>query len=717
MIAHSVDSPCPGRPETENALGGAAPSILVVEDERIVALDLKVILKRLGYVLAGVTASGTEAVDLCDALRPDLVLMDIFLKGDMDGVDAACVIQSECDVPVIFLTSHTDQVTLQRAKRTAPYGYVLKPVDENWLRTAVEVAIFKHRTEQKLKRSEQRYRHLFSGMLNAFLLLELSPCDACADGRGALRILEANPSFERMTGLCRSEVIDRALTEVFPGIEPFWLDTLGETARSGRSVRFENSLADCDMFFLAQAYSPQSGQVAVVLEDVTERKSGEERLRYQSFHDALTGLPNRALCLDRIARAIERARRRSNYLYALLFLDIDRFRLVNDSLGHLFGDELLKRVGERLRHEVPQLDTVARVGGDEFVLLVEEIAASADALHIVKAVRERFRTPFVIAKRQFYVTASMGVVLGPADYERPEELMQNAAIAMNEARKSGWGRVRVFEWSMRQRAERVMDLETNLRLALDHREFILHYQPIFDLKTLAPCGVEALVRWRRPTGELVPPDEFIPAAEQSGLIIPLGAMVLAEACRAMGRLRRGGLGGNPFFMSVNLSARQFTQPELVKQVVRTLRDERMAPGDLKLEITESVLMEHPESAMLKLRGLREFGVGIGIDDFGTGYSSLAYLQRFPIDTLKVDRGFVSGMDEYGNRVIVRSIIGLAHSLGCDVVAEGIETESQLRDLAGLGCDLGQGFFYARPMDEAALTSFLGKEEGARGETL
>lgn len=706
VVACNLDTPCLGQTSGENSPVTRVPRILVVEDERIVALDLKVILKRLGYCLAGVTTSGAEAVELCGALHPDLVLMDIFLKGDMDGVEAACHIQSQCDIPVIFLTSHTDQVTLQRAKRTAPYGYVLKPVDENWLRTSVEVAIFKHQTEQELKKSEQRYRHLFSGMLNAFLLLEHIPPAEGTDGPGDLRVLEANPSFERMTGLAREGVLGRTLTQVFPGIEAFWLETLGEAAMTGRSVRFENFLAACNLYFLVQAYSPQAGQVAVVLEDVTERKSGEERLRYRTFHDALTGLPNRALCLDRIARAIERARRRSNYVYALIFLDIDRFKLVNDSLGHLAGDDLLRRVAERLGREVRQLDTVARVGGDEFAVLLEEIAAPADALRIVKAVRERLRAPFTVAERQFYITASIGVVLGPADYERPEELLQNAAIAMSDARKAGWGRVRVFDWSMRQRAERVMDLETSMRQAIDSNEFILHYQPIFNLKTLAPCGVEALVRWRRATGELVPPGEFIPAAEQSGLIIPLGALVLTEACRAMGRLRRGALGKSPFFMAVNLSARQFTQPELVKQVVRTLRCEGMAPGDLKLEITESVLMEHPESAMLKLRGLRELGLSIGIDDFGTGYSSLAYLQRFPVDTLKVDRGFVSGMEEYGNRVIVRSVISLAHSLGYDVVAEGIETSGQLDDLAGLGCDLGQGFFYARPMEEGALAALL-----------
>jgi diguanylate cyclase (GGDEF)-like protein len=701
---------CHGEAVVDNGLGGRPPRLLIVEDERVVALDLKNILRRLGYTLAGLTASGTEAVDLCEALRPDLVLMDIFLGGDMDGVEAACVIQTECDIPVIYLTSHTDQLTLQRAKRTAPYGYVLKPVDEDWLRTAVEVALFKHHTEQALKRSEKGYRELFSGMLNAFLLLRHLPrADGGADD---FEILDANPAFERATALTCAEIVGRRLRQTLPGIEPFWIDTLAAVAASGRPVRFENYLADLNMYFLAQAYSPQPGQVAVVLEDVTERKRGEERLRYRTFHDALTGLPNRALCLDRIARAIERAKRRSNYIYALLFLDLDRFKLVNDSLGHLAGDGLLRRVADRLRREVRQLDTVARVGGDEFVVLLEEIASPGDALRIVKAVRERLRVPFTVENRQIYVTASLGVVLGPADYERPEELLQNAAIAMSNARAAGCGRVRVFDWSMRERAERVMDLETNMRQGLERGEFILHYQPIFALGSMEPRGVEALVRWRRPDGELVPPGEFIPTAEQSGLIIPLGGLVLTEACQALARWRAGVLGTRPFFMAVNLSARQFTQPDLVKQVVTTLRRENMEACDLKLEITESVLMEHPESAMLKLRGLRELGVSIGIDDFGTGYSSLSYLQRFPIDTLKVDRAFVSGMEEQGNRVIVRTVVSLAHNLGYDVVAEGIETAAQLEELTGLGCDLGQGFLYARPMEESRLVALLGHSGGS-----
>ena len=303
------------------------------------------------------------------------------------------------------------------------------------------------------------------------------------------------------------------------------------------------------------------------------------------------------------------------------------------------------------------------------------------------------------------------MVLGPADYDRPEELLQNASIAMNNARTAGPGRLRIFEWAMRERAERVMDLETSLRQALEAEEFVLHYQPLFRLDTLAAVGVEALVRWRRPDGTLVPPADFIPAAEQTGCIVPLGALVLRQACQAMARWRAGPAGRPPFAMSVNFSACQFSQPDLVKQVVRALREEGMDPQDLKIEITESVLMEHPESAMPKLRGLKELGIGIAIDDFGTGYSSLSYLQRFPIDILKVDRTFVSGMEEHGNRVIVRSVVSLAHNLGYQVVAEGIETLDQLEELAGLGCDLGQGFYYARPLDEVALLGLLGRSWG------
>lgn len=683
--------------------------MLVVEDERLVTVDLKVVLRHLGYVVAGVAASGDEALALCQSARPDIVLMDIFLEGGIDGVEAACRIRDTCGVPVVFLTAHADQITVQRAKRSAPYGYVLKPVDPNWLRTTVEVALCKHEAEQELRRSEQRYRQLFTSMLDAFLLLESLPAEAAEPLD--FRILDANPAFEKIMGLTLAAVRSRTLREVLPDIEPFWLERFKEAANPGASVCFEHFLSARNRYLVAQAYCPQPGQVAVVLEDVTERKHGEERLRYRIFHDNLTGLPNRALCLDRIAQAMERAREQDDAVFALAFLDIDRFRLVNDSLGHLVGDALLRLVANLLRREIRPRDTVARVGGDEFAVLLEEVASAAEALRLAKTLREHLRRPVVVEGHQIHVTASMGVVLGPADYDRPEEVLQNAAIAMNDARQSGQGRLRVFDWSMRERAERVMDLETNLRRALEAEEFVLHFQPVFSLKTLVPVGVEALVRWRRPGIGLVPPEDFIAAAEQTGAIVPLGALVLRQACRSMARWRKGRLGARPFFMAVNVSAYQFAQPDCVKQVVRTLSEEGMEPADLKLEITESVLMENPESAMLKLRSLKELGIGIAIDDFGTGYSSLSYLQRFPLDVLKVDRGFVTGMEEHGNRIIVRSVVSLAHNLGYAVVAEGIETLAQLDELAGLGCDLGQGFFYAKPLDEVDVLDLLDRTWG------
>jgi len=700
----------PGPPDAPRdvSLGARAPRVLVVEDERLVAVDLKAVLHRVGYVMAGMAASGEEALELCRTVAPDIVLMDIFLEGSMDGVEAACRVRDDYGIPVIFLTGHADQITVQRAKRSAPYGYVLKPVDPNWLRTAVEVALCKHQAEQELRRSELRYRQLFTRMLNACLLLELLP----GDGESVdFRILDANPAFEKMTGLTLDAVRSRSLREMLPGIEPVWLERFMEAASPGASVCFENFLAVRNLYLVAQAYCPQEGQVAVVLEDVTERKHSEERLRYRIFHDNLTGLPNRALCLERIGQAMNKAREQANCVFALIFLDLDRFRLVNDSLGHLVGDGLLRRVANQLRRELRPHDTVARVGGDEFAVLLENVATPAEALRLAKSLREQLRRPVVVDGHQIHVTASLGVVLGPGGYDRPEEVLQNAAIAMYNARRSGQGRLRVFDWSMREQAERVMDLETSLRQALEAEQFVLHFQPVFDLKTLVPVGVEALVRWWRPGVGLVPPEEFIAAAEQTGVIVPLGALVLRLACRTMVRWREDSLGDRPFAMAVNVSAYQFAQPDCVKQVVRILRETGMRPTDLRLEITESVLMENPESAMLKLRSLKELGIGIAIDDFGTGYSSLAYLQRFPIDVLKVDRGFVSGMDEHGNKMIVRSVVHLAHNLGYAVVAEGIETLAQLDELAGLGCDLGQGFFYAKPLEEPDVLGLLDRTWG------
>ncbi len=682
-------------PAGDAAQSARPPRILVVEDERIIAMDIAARLGRLGYAVAGTVTSGPRALEACEKEPPSLVLMDIFLDGDMDGIEVARLIRERHDIPVVYITSHADQVTLRRAAKTAPYGFVIKPVDERWLQSAIEVALYKHATEVDLRRSEERFRGLFERMLNAFVLFETvrDERDQVAD----LRILEVNPAFERVTGFTRGQVEGRMLRDVLPGVEPFWIETLGDTAKNRTPARFENYLSNLNQYLLVEAYSPSPGQVAAIIEDVTDLRRGEQLLKHRTFHDPLTDLPNRALCLDRLHRAIERARRRLNYVYAVIFLDLDRFKLINDSMGHVAGDKVLRQVAAILTSHVRRLDTVARVGGDEFAILLEEISSPADALRVARKIRDSFKEAMVVDGQKIYLSAGMGIVLGPAEYDRPEELLQNATIAMNHARRGGTGRIKVFDWVMREVAEHDLGVEIDLRRSLEERQFHLYYQPIFSLKDGSLAGFEALVRRLRPDGGIDLPGEFIPVAEETGLIIPLGNVVMAEACAALGRWSKDMPARPGFFIAVNLSAKQFSQPDLVKQTVKSLRETGADPKRLRLEITESVLMENPESALAKLRGLRELGVKIGIDDFGTGYSSLSYLQRFPIDCLKVDRGFVGGMDDHGNMVIVKSVVNLAHSLGLEVVAEGIETPRQEALLKEFGCDYGQGFLYARPL--------------------
>jgi diguanylate cyclase (GGDEF)-like protein/PAS domain S-box-containing protein len=665
--------------------------VLIVEDEAILALDLGHRLKRLGYSVVGVAQTGEDALDMTGRLRPDLILMDIMLPGELDGIETARSVRREFDLPVIYLTAFADEATLKRAKETGPAGYIIKPVDDLWLQISIELALAKHGADQELRLSETRFRLLFKEMLSGFALHEIvrdgqgNPCD--------YRFLEVNPIFEELTGCARKDVVGRTITEVFPDIEPFLIRAYGEVARTRKSVRFEHYLRSIDKYFEIAAYSPQEGKFATIFNDLTERRRSRQQLEHRTFHDALTGLPNRTLCLDRIRQAIERSKRRGNYLYALLFIDIDRFKLVIDSLGHTAGDKLLLHMSAELQTHIRGLDTLARVGGDEFAVLLEEIKSQAEAIHIAKRILEGLRQPVEIDGHTFYASASVGGVIGPAEYDRPEELLQNASIAMNTARQAGNGRFKVFKWAMRTQAERTLDTETRLREAVDRDEFVLHYQPVFTLQGMKTVGYEALLRWQR-NDRLVPPGEFIPLAEESGLILPIGNWVLAEACRTLAE-RNGS--DRPMFVAINLSARQFSQPDLVRLMARAIRSAKIDPSTLRVEITESVVMENPQSAVHKLRGLREMGMKISLDDFGTGYASLSYLQRFPIDTIKIDKSFVQGMERRENLVIVKTVASLAHNLGHDLVAEGIETEEQLHRLSELGCKYGQGYLYSRPL--------------------
>ncbi len=431
------------------------------------------------------------------------------------------------------------------------------------------------------------------------------------------------------------------------------------------------------------------------------------RLSRQAFYDHLTGLPNRALFVDRLAHA-QKASARRKAMVAVLFMDLDNFKVVNDSLGHRAGDRLLVSVAERLEGCVRAGDTVARLGGDEFTVLLEDISGEAAATSTAERIQERLKAPFLVEDREVFVSASIGIVIARNGKPGIDDLLRDADLAMYRAKARGRACYEVFDQSLNDQAQRRLDLEGEMRRAIDAGEFELHYQPVMSLESGAVTGVEALVRWQHPTRGLLLPDEFIALAEETGLIIPIGRLVLREACRQIKSWQEQFPMWPRLTVSVNVSGRQIQDSGLVEDVAQALRETELTPNSLILEITESVLMESKERVRSTLVRLKTLGVQIAIDDFGTGYSSLAYLKHFPVDVLKIDRSFVGALGQKSeDGAIVRTIVELAKTLGLVVTGEGIETEVQLTSLLAVSCDEGQGYYFARPAPAEATTAMLG----------
>jgi diguanylate cyclase (GGDEF)-like protein/PAS domain S-box-containing protein len=563
------------------------------------------------------------------------------------------------------------------------------------------------RAEDALRESEERFRTVVESLGEGLIISDLEG-----------RILYVNPRIPELSGYAPEELVGKTVYEVLLPAEEreTFLERVERRAR-GISERYE-------IFYLRKngsriwvevygvPFRDSGGEIIGtlgVVTDVTERKRAEKRLRQAALYDALTGLPNRLLFRERLDHAILRAKRREEYRFAVLFLDLDRFKVINDSLGHHVGDELLAMVAQRLRSCLRPEDSVARFGGDEFAILLEGIEEVSDATRVAERIQASLSAPVDLGGLEVFTSASIGIVLNSAAYERPEYLLRNADMAMYRAKAAGQARFEVFDRAMHARALSRLQMETDLRRALEREEFRVHYQPIISLETGRIMGLEALVRWSHPDQGWLPPDEFIPAAEETGLILPLGEWVLRESCRHLKRWQEQYPRDIPLSVGVNLSVKQFSQRNLVAQISRILEEMGLEPAMLKLEITESAAMENAEAAAVLLGRLKSLGVQLYLDDFGTGYSSLSYLHQFPLDALKIDRSFVGRVDtDDRNRQLVRTILTLAHSLGVPVIAEGIETESQRLALRRMGCGFGQGHLFSRPLAPEAVEALLAR---------
>ena len=432
-----------------------------------------------------------------------------------------------------------------------------------------------------------------------------------------------------------------------------------------------------------------------IFTDITEYINSNTTIRNHAYYDSLTGLPNRMFLYDRLSFMVNLARRRKGILGVLL-LDLNRFKLINDTLGYTYGDQLLQNVATRLKSCTREVDSVFRLGDDEFAILLEDILHPQDAARVAKRILSTCSQPYHIADKELFVTISIGVSLFPGDGEQFELLLKNAEAAMQRAKELGISNYQHYKPSMNTQAFEQLTLEYNLQKALNENQFVVCYQPIINLADKEIVGAEALIRWRHPDLGMVPPAQFIPLAEETGLIIPIGEWVLDTSCKQMRLWQKRGK--KPFIISVNLSARQFQQQDLITMVHRVLQGVRFNPANLKLEITESIGMKNPEQTILILKELKSMGITIAIDDFGTGYSSLSYLKRFPIDTIKIDRSFVMEMQtETSDTAIVDAIIAMAHSLDLNVIAEGVETFEQAEYLSQKGCEQVQGFYFSKPL--------------------
>lgn len=683
--------------------------LLVVDDEFLNRDMLKERLIRSGFEV-------TEAEDAQQALEVigkggvDLVLLDMMMPG-MSGIDLLQLLRGvhgQNELPVIMTTAVTDSQSIAGALNLGANDYVTKPIDFQVALARVTSQLNRKEAEQRLRESEERYALANRGNDDG-----IWDWDLCSNR------VYYSPQWQQIAGLSGEKIGDSPeewLSRVHPEdignllrrLKAHW----SETPAAGRQFFCEYRFLHRDgnyrwMRSRGHTVRNDNGRALRMTgsqADITDRK----------VHDTLTGLANRLLFLERAAQSFDYAKGHAGSHFAVLFLDLDRFKLINDTMGHLAGDRLIVDVAARLvnavqgdRHRQSGECTVARFGGDEFAILVENLDQPSEAEDTARQLLRALDAPFQVNGREIYCSASIGIAAWSPSYTSVEDLLRDSDTAMYCAKGRGGGSFAVFDEAMRKNAAARLEIENGLRKAIERNELQVYYQPKISLDSGVLVGFEALLRWHRPELGVVSPTEFISVAEETGQIVAIGEWATREACRQMVEWQSKFSQVPPLSISVNLSVRQFLQPDIAERIARILEETGLAAEHLQLEITESVLMEDPDNAIVTTRKLKDLGVGIKLDDFGTGYSSLSYLCQMPIDTLKIDRSFIVRMKENSTDLeVVRTVIALARSLGMEVVAEGVERSDQVAQLRALGCQFGQGYYFGRPINASETTQLL-----------
>lgn len=701
-----------------------APLILVVDDDRTMRILLRQAMEQDGYRVVE-AVNGQQALEIYTQLHPDLVLLDALMPV-MDGFTCCGQLQAlsrSKQPPILTIAALEDQESVDRAFRAGASDFVTKPIHWGVLRQRVRRLLQQTQLYKQLARSNRQLQTKINELHQAqkalqesrerYALIAQSAYDGLWDWSIKSNNIYYSPRWKSMLGYEEKEM-GSSLAEWFDRIHAedkaqFQGELSAHLAGLTNHFETEYRLLHRDgsyhwMFCRGLAVRDAAGKpyrMAGSQTDITQNKAAEAKLLHDAFHDGLTGLPNRLWFMEQLEKAIRHAKQDPQYQFALLFLDLDRFKLVNDSLGHAIGDCLLLEIAARLKACLPPSSTVSRLGGDEFTILLENCDTNR-VWQIADQIHRQFSTPFNLKGNEVFCTASIGIALSHAGYEYSEDMLRDADMTMYRAKALGKARSEVFEPAIHNQAMARMQLEIDLRRALEHREFLVHYQPIVSLNSGRVAGFEALIRWQHPQRGWVSPVEFIPVAEETGSIIPIGWWILEQVCQQLCTWQQQSLIDPRLTVNVNLSGKQLAQPDLVRELKQILHKTGLSPSSLKLEITESVLMDNIDAAVVILQQLKTLGIQLAIDDFGTGYSSLSYLHRLPIDTLKIDRSFVNNIDCDPEKIeMIRTIVSMAWNLGMNVVAEGVETKKQMYQLQALKCDYGQGYFFSRPLDAEA----------------